>query len=119
MKKIYLILFALLGLHLLLLFNLQFTAWPEILSYAYLKNSGFSLYGGMVHPYPPLLTLTLSYLYKIFGYGIPVERAFYYLMLLINDVSVFLIAKKITGNKLAALASVSVYILTQPGLIMR
>jgi len=31
-------------IHLFFLINLKFTAWPEMTSYAYLYNNGFTLY---------------------------------------------------------------------------
>lgn len=114
MKKLGLVLALLLGVHIFLLENLQFTAWPEMLSYPYLRNSGFLLYKDMIHPYPPVLTMFLSILYKFFGYKLIVLKLVTWLMILVNDVLVFLIVKKITNKYGFALLSLTLYALTQP-----
>ncbi|OGM31118.1 hypothetical protein A2630_04650 [Candidatus Woesebacteria bacterium RIFCSPHIGHO2_01_FULL_44_10] len=113
MRK-YLFLILLLGVHLFLLLNLQFTAWPEMLSYPYLKNHGFLLYRDMIHPYPPLLTLVLSWLYKFLGYKLMVMKIFTWSLILANDVLVFLIVNKLTKKLAPSLWALIVYILTQP-----
>lgn len=105
---------AMLTFHLFLLVNLRFTAWPEMLSYAYLKNNGFLLYKDMIHPYPPVLTLVLSYLYKFFGYHINVLKVFSWTVIISSSVCVWLLAKEITGKHIAALSSLAFYVLTQP-----
>ena len=106
--------FLLIAFQLFLLVNLQFTAWPEMFSYAYLKNNGFLLYKDMIHPYPPVLTLTLSYIYKVFGYGINILKTFSWLVILSSSVCVWLLTKEITGKSVAALTALAFYVLTQP-----
>jgi len=114
MKKTYLFIIILLGIHLFLLSNLKFTAWPEMLSYPYFRNNGYLLYKDMIHPYPPVLTIALSIVYKLFGYKLIVLKVFTWLIILVNDVLVYLIAKKITKKNAFALASLSLYVLVQP-----
>lgn len=114
MKKIYLLLLGLLAIHLFLLINLKFTAWPEMLSYAYLRNNGYLLYKDMIHPYPPILTMTLSIVYKVFGYKLIVLKVFTWLIVLANDVLIYLIAKKLTKKNVFALASLTLYVFIQP-----
>lgn len=113
MKKIYLILIALLGLHLFLLANLRFTAWPEMLSYPYLRNHGYLLYKDMIHPYPPILTIALSIIYKLFGYKLIVLKLFTWLTVLTNDILIFLVVRKLTGRSLLAVVGLLFYVLIQ------
>lgn len=114
MKKIYLFVAILLVIHLFFLLNFRFTAWPEMFSYAYLKNNGLLLYKDIIHPYPPLLTLALSYIYRIFGYDLFVLRVVSWLIILASSALVFLISKKLTKNENIALLTLGVYVLLQP-----
>lgn len=117
MKNNYLILlFLIFGLHLFLLFNLEFTAWPEILSFPYLKNNGFLLYKDMVHAYPPLLTLVLSYYFKLVGYGTAQLKVFTYAGILANDVLILFILRHLTKSLKTALLGVLFYAFIQPQL---
>lgn len=112
MKKILLIL--LLGLHLFLLVNLQFTAWPEVVSFPYLMSRGFLLYKDAIHVYPPLLDFILLVIYKIFGFKLLPLQIFTWVLILINDLLMFLLVKKLSGKINTALLSVLVYVLLQP-----
>ena len=114
MKRIYIFLVILLLIHLFLLFNLKFTAWPEMLSYPYLRNNGYLLYKDMIHPYPPVLTMALSVIYKLFGYKLIVLKIFTWLIILANDVLIFLIVKKLTKSFKFSVISLMLYVLTQP-----
>lgn len=114
MKKIILVFISILLLHLLLLANLRFIAWPEMTSFAYLKNNGFLLYKDMIHMYPPLLTMLLSYVYSIFGYEILVLKLFTWVTIFATSLLIFLITRNVLGNSKAALFGVLFYALTQP-----
>ncbi len=114
MRKAYWVLTILFGVHLFLLANLQFTAWPEMLSYPYLRNQGFLLYQDLIHPYPPLLTMILSFLYSVFGYQLWVMEAFSWLLFLTNDLLIFLLVRRLTKNNFASLLSVFLYVILQP-----
>src|SRR3989344_9384315 len=105
MKKYFLLVLLLLG-HLFFLGNMQFTAWPEMLSYPYLVNNGFKLYSDLVHPYPPLLTYILAVLFRVFGVKLIVLKIFTWLLLLINDVLIFKIVGKLARNTFLSLFSV-------------
>lgn len=107
------ILTVLLLTHIVLLLNLNFTAWPEIFSFPYLFNNGFDLYRDMVHPYTPLLTLLLSFLYKLFGYNVGVIKLFTYCLILINDLLIFKITTKLTNKSKWGILAVMFYVLTQ------
>lgn len=104
----------LLGLHLLFLVNLQFTAWPEMFSYPYMLNNGFKLYQDFVLPYEPLLPITLSWVYRIFGYDILVLKLFTWTTILICDLLIFYISFNLIGKKLISLLPLSLYIIIQP-----
>lgn len=113
-KSIVLIGLAALVVHVFLLSGLRFTAWPEMLSYPYLRNNGFLLYKDMIHPYPPVLTMALSIIYKLFGYKLIVLKVFTWLIILVNDVLIFLIVKKMVNSERWAVISVIFYVLIQP-----
>lgn len=113
MKK-FLILLPILGLHLFFLLNLQFTAWPEMFAYPYLKNNGFFLYSDIIHPYPPLLSVILAYIYKVFGYKIEILEAVTWLIILLSDLFIYLNSFKLTKNKKISLITLFVYVLLQP-----
>ncbi|MFC1624889.1 hypothetical protein ACFL15_00775 [Patescibacteria group bacterium] len=93
-KKNILFLIALISIHIFILFGLQFTAWPEMFSYPYLRNNGFLIYKDMIHPYPPVLTLALSIIFKILGYKLLTLRIFTYLIVITNDLIIFYYPKK-------------------------
>src|SRR5258708_1235866 len=114
MKKIYCVVIALLGLHLLILSQLQFTAWPEMVSFPYLINHGFITYKDMVHAYPPLLVNTLAVLFRIFGYKLIVLKTFGWTTILISDLLVFLIIQNLTKKQILALLGLLVYVILQP-----
>ena len=113
-KSIVIIVLAALVVHVFLLSGLRFTAWPEMLSYPYLRNNGYLLYRDMIHPYPPVLTMALSIVYKLFGYRLIVVKVFTWLIILVNDVLIFLVAKKLSKKNIFALISLSLYVFTQP-----
>ncbi|MDO8503199.1 MAG: glycosyltransferase family 39 protein [bacterium] len=114
MRKTYLLLAVLLGIQLFFLINLQFTAWPEMFSYAYLRNNGFLLYKDMIHPYPPLLTMGLSYIYSIFGYSLNILQSVAWLTILTSTLLVFLVARQFTKKDDLALIATAVYVFLQP-----
>lgn len=113
-RVVFLITFGLLAIHLFLLVNLRFTAWPEMLSFPYLRNNGYLLYKDMIHPYPPLLTMALAYIYEIFGYKLIVLKAVTWGIILVNDVLIFLIGKSLTKSIKYSLLGLISYILLQP-----
>ncbi len=113
MKKIYLILLALLGLHLFVLTKLQFTAWPEMLSFPYMIDNGFLIYKDFHHVYEPLLTYMLLGFYKIFGFSILSLKLFTYIYIVLIDLFIFSISKKIIGKKIISLLPLSIFVIYQ------
>ncbi len=104
----------LLAIHFFILFNLQFTAWPEMSSFPYLFSKGFVLYKDFVNPYPPFLTILLAGVYEIFGYKLIVLKILTWSLILLSDIVIFLIVKKITKSVNFGLVSLTFYILAQP-----
>ncbi len=96
------------------LINLRFTAWPEMLSYPYLRNNGYLLYKDMIHPYPPLLTMILSVIFKIFGYKLIILKLFTWIIILSVDVLIFYIAKSLTKNVKYPVFALIFYVIAQP-----
>jgi len=114
MKKYLPFILLLIGIHLLLLMNLRFTAWPEMVSFPFLSNNGYILYKDMIHAYPPVLTIILGVMYKIFGYKLIVLKIITWLIIILNDVLIVKITQKISGSSLWSLISLIFYVFTQP-----
>ena len=106
----YIFALSLIGIHLFLLINFQFTAWPEMLSYPYLLNNGFNLYKDIALPYQPLLPLILANVYKIFGYNLSTLQNFTWFLIILSDVLIFLISLKTLGKKFISLVPLVLFI---------
>jgi hypothetical protein len=85
-----------------------------MLSFAYLRNNGFVLYKDMVHVYPPLVTMILAFVYKIFGTNLWVLELSTWGKILINDLLIFFVSKKFTKSKTGAVLALGSYVLLQP-----
>lgn len=114
MKFKYLALGILAAVHLFLLTSLQFTLWPEMMSYPYFFNQDYRLYSDFIYPYTPLLTWMLAGLYQVFGYKLLVVEVFVWSLLLVNDVLVYLIVKDLSRKEWTAWFSAGAYVLLQP-----
>src|SRR3989344_4172288 len=99
----------LLLVHLLLLINTRFVLWPEMVVYPYLLNNNFLLYQDIINPYPPILTWFLAIFAKIFGYSPPPYQILTWIIILIIDLSIYIISQKVFKNKLFALSSVAFF----------
>lgn len=106
------LLLPLLLVHSLILSQLIFTAWPEMLSYPYLLTKGFD-FSSAVIPYPIGLLVPLALLYKTFGFLPTVLKIFTWVSLLTTDLIVFLILKKL-DQKGPILTFLLIYIILQP-----
>ncbi|MBI2268250.1 MAG: hypothetical protein HYU80_02240 [Candidatus Blackburnbacteria bacterium] len=100
--------------HLFFLANLRFTAWPEMFSYPYLKNHNYLLYRDIVHPYTPVLTLALAYVYRIFDYNLATLEWFSWGIILFSTVCVWFLTRQVAKSTKAAVISTSLYVLLQP-----
>ncbi|QQG43454.1 MAG: glycosyltransferase family 39 protein [Candidatus Daviesbacteria bacterium] len=109
----YLFLIFILILHILVLNQLTFTAWPEMLSYPYLLSNNFFFYKDFVMPYPPGLVLILSAVYHLFEFSPLVLKYFTWIYILVGDLLIFLIIKKLTNNLKLSFLLTFLYILLQ------
>lgn len=100
-------------IHLLILKQITFTAWPEMFSYPYLMNNGFLIYKDIAHPYVPLLSFILALYYKITGLNLLTHQIFTWGLILINDLLIFLIANKLLKKNLI-LIPLAIYVFLQP-----
>lgn len=114
MKKIYLLLAIFLGLHLLILSKLQFTAWPEMLSFPYVIDKGFLIYKDFHHVYQPLLTFILLIYYKFSGFSPVSLKIFTWISVLIIDLLIFAVSKQLFKNKWMSLVPLGLYVVFQP-----
>lgn len=113
MKKIYIAILFIILLHVIILVNLQYTLWPEMMSFPYMVNKGFVIYKDFHHAYQPLLTFILAFFYKIFGYKLIVTQIFTWAIIVISDLLIYLISKKLTNEKIA-LISLVIFACLQP-----
>lgn len=100
-------------IHLFILKTITYTAWPEMFSYPYLINHDFLMYRDFAHPYVPLLSLVLAFYYKIAGLSLTSNQIFTWGLILVNDIIIFLIARKFFKS-FSALIPLAIYILLQP-----
>lgn len=99
----------LLLVHLVFLVSLQFTAWPEMLAWPYLISEGWVPYKDIAIAHTPLLLYLLSIIYKIFGVGVIQLKIFTWIIILLTDLLVYFVTKKLWSNKIALL-SLAIYI---------
>ncbi|KKQ91795.1 MAG: hypothetical protein UT58_C0010G0017 [Microgenomates group bacterium GW2011_GWC1_39_7b] len=114
MKRIYVTLLGLLGIHLFILSRLQFTAWPEMLSFPYMVDKGFLIYKDFHHVYQPLLTFILLMYYKFAGFSPESLKIFTWISILIIDLLIFVVSKQLFKNKWVSLIPLGLYIVFQP-----
>lgn len=111
--KFKLVAILLIVLHLALLLKLQFTAWPEMLSYPYLLKYGFNLYKDIALPYQPLLPLMLSIVYKFLGFNLFSLQLFTYFLIVLSDILIFLISLKLIGKRWRVIIPLGLYVFIQ------
>lgn len=99
--------------HLLLLINLRFEAWPEMLIYPYLLNHGFKLYQDIINPYPLLFTYFLAGFFSIVKLSVFHLQLLTWIIITTIDVLIFFIASKLYGTKSAIIALIF-FIIFQP-----
>lgn len=89
--KRFIVLLLLFLIHFLLLINLKFTAWPEMLAYPYLLQKGFHFYRDIVHPYLPLLPYAILAFSRVFGLSVLTIQGITYAIIFINDLILWFI----------------------------
>jgi len=100
----YLFVGLLFAIHFFLLVSLRFTAWPEMLTWPYLILKEWLPYEDIAIVHTPLLLADLSIFYKIFGVGLIQLKAYTWILILLTDVLIFWVARKLLGYKEAILA---------------
>ena len=96
--------FLILILHLVLLFNLKFTPWPEMLLWPYLILKGWLPYQDIAIAHTPVLLADLAIFGKIFGVGLVQLKVYTWILILATDAIVYFVAKKLWNIKTALLA---------------
>lgn len=99
--KSFLVLLLLFLIHLLLLINLKFTAWPEMLAYPYLLQKGFHFYRDIVHPYLPFLPYAILVISRVFGLSVLTIQGITYAIIFFNDLFLWYIVNQWFKRRLA------------------
>ena len=94
---------GLLLIHQLFLLNLKFTAWPEMMLWPYLILSGWLPYRDIAVAHTPFMLLALTAFYKIIGLGLLQLKVFTWLLILLTDLLLFSLVKKIWNIKFSLL----------------
>lgn len=97
--------------HLVLLFNTRFTLWPEMVVYPYLLNNGFVLYKDIINPYMPTFTYALSIFARFFGYEPTPYQILAWSAIMVIDLLIFLVARRITGKISQAITATAFFII--------
>ncbi|EKD90254.1 MAG: hypothetical protein ACD_31C00064G0001 [uncultured bacterium] len=111
-KKNFLFFSVIVGIQLIVLINSKFTVWPEMILYPWLINNKFDLYKDIINPYFPLLPLVLAKYFSILGISILNLKLFTYTVIILSDLLVFLISKKLSSS-VKALGVLIAYCLLQ------
>lgn len=99
--------------HILLLTQLSYTVWPEMMLYPWLMNNGFNLYKDIVNPYLPGLSWFLWLYFKLFGFSIINLKLLTWGIIFFLDLLIFLLAKNLFNKRIALLALI-IFIIGQP-----
>lgn len=99
-------LLVILLVHLLLLVNLGFTAWPEMTLWPYLILKGWLPYRDIAIAHNPLVLVDLAIFYKFFGVSLSSLKAFTWILILMIDGLVYFVVKKLWDGKTALIAVV-------------
>lgn len=91
-------------IHLFLLIDLKFTAWPEMLAWPYFIVKGWLPYRDFAMAHTPILVLDMALFYKIFGAGSLQLKIYAWILILGTDLLLFYIAKKLWNVKVALVA---------------
>lgn len=104
---------SLIAVHILILAQLRFEVWPEMLLMPYLMNHGFELYRDMVVPWTPGLMWLLQGWFWLTGISVSNLKILSWSIIILTDILIYLIAVKRWGKAAGAVSLIS-YILLQP-----
>lgn len=94
-------------LHLFLLLQLKFTAWPEMLLWSYMMIKGFLPYKDIAIVHTPHLVTDLFIFFKLFGVGILQLKIYTWIVVIVSDIVLFWVADKIWNRKVALVSVLS------------
>lgn len=91
---------------------INYTAWPEMLTWPYLMLQGWLPYRDIAIAHNPLMLLDLVIFFKLFGVGIVQLKIYTWILIATNTFLVYFVSKKFWNNKTAYLSSVLYILLT-------
>lgn len=103
----------LIAVHVLILTQLRFEVWPELLVMPYLMKNGFELYRDMIVPWTPGLMWILRGWFWLTGLTVGNLKLLTWLIIAGIDILIYLIAAKRWG-KAAGIVSLIIFALLQP-----
>ena len=95
---------AFVAVHFILLLKVKFTAWPEMLAWPYLTVNGWLPYRDIAIAHTPLLLVDLSVFNAVFGVGLMQLKIYTWILIILTDVLIFYVAKKLWNRKVAFFA---------------
>ena len=104
---------SLIAVHILILTQLRFEVWPEMLLMPYLMKNGFELYRDMVVPWTPGLMWILQGWFWLAGLTVWNLKVLSWLIIILTDTLIYLIAVKRWG-KIAGIISLTSFLFLQP-----
>jgi len=104
---------SLIAIHILILTQLRFEVWPEMLLMPYLMNHGFELYRDMIVPWTPGLMWILQGWFWLMGISVWNLKILSWSIIILIDILIYLIAAKRWG-KIAGIISLISFFLLQP-----
>lgn len=84
-----------------LLVKTKFTAWPEMILWPYLINSGWLPYENIAIAHTPVLLLIVSLYNQLFGIGILQLKIFTWVSIFIIEFLLFLVTRSLWNTKIA------------------
>src|SRR3989338_6212911 len=104
---------SLIAIHILILTQLRFEVWPEMMVMPYLMKNGFELYRDMIVPWTPGLMWILSGWFWLTGLTVWNLKVLTWLIIISTDILIYFIAVKRWG-KIAGIISLTSFLLLQP-----
>lgn len=101
-------------IHIIVLENIRFTLWPEMVVYPYLLNNNYILYRDIITNYSPIFIYFLSFWSHIFGYQPLIFQLLTLLIVIIIDICLFSIAKRLFGTLSANISLIFFIIISIP-----
>lgn len=104
---------SLIAVHILILTQLRFEVWPEMLMMPYLMNHGFELYRDMIMPWTPGLMWILQGWFWLTGLTVWNLKVLAWAIIVLTEILIYLIAAKRWG-KIAGIIALANFLLLQP-----